>query len=416
MRPCKAYEKLGLLAFRAGICKNRTQMPMLTPTAAQASFSSSIVIGVTSAQTCLVLRGRLRAFRFAGFRVTLVSSPGPLLESTAAGEGVEAAPIPIERAIAPVSDLLALYRLWRMLGRVKPELVEFSTPKAGLLGILAARFRRHPRRVYLLRGLKLETTTGLKRRMLLAAERLACRSAHKVVCNSASLRDRALALKLVPASKLVLLGGGSSRGVDILRFSPGASTVRTRWKIPDEAPVVGFAGRLTRDKGIPELIDAFERILQRYPQAHLLLVGWFDAAEDALSSDLRRRIDAHPAIHVTGMVDSTPDYYRAMDLLVLPTWREGFPNAVLEAAATGIPVITTLATGARDSVLPEVTGLLIPPGYPEAITEAVLSLLDDPARRKRMGLAARTWVTDNFADDQVLARTIKFYRDLLEEL
>lgn len=389
---------------------------MLTPTAAKTATHSSILVGVTSAQTCLVLRGRLRALRFAGFRVTLVSSPGPLLESTAASEGAEAAPIPIERAIAPLSDLFALYRLWRLLGRIRPDLVEFSTPKAGLLGILAARLRRIPRRVYLLRGLKLETTTGLKRRMLLAAERLTCRSAHKVICNSASLRDRALALRLVPASKLVLLGGGSSRGVDILRFCPGPSAMRARWKIPAAAPVIGFAGRLTRDKGIPELIDAFEQVLRRYPQAHLLLVGWFDAAEDSLSNDVRRRIDTHPAIHVTGMVDATPDYYRAMDLLVLPTWREGFPNAVLEAAATGIPAITTLATGACDSVLPEVTGLLIPLGYPEAIAEAVLKLLGDPGRRRQMGLAARSWVTGNFADNQVLARTIQFYRNLLEAL
>ena len=117
----------------------------------------------------------------------------------------------------------------------------------------------------------------------------------------------------------------------------------------------------------------------------MLLVGWFDAAEDALSADLRGRIENHPRIHCTGFVADTAPYYRAMDLMVLPTWREGFPNAVLEAAATGIPVITTIATGSRDSVVPEVTGLLIPPGYPEAISEAVLKLLRDPERRQPHG-------------------------------
>ena len=143
--------------------------------------------------------------------------------------------------------------------------------------------------------------------------------------------------------------------------------------------MVGFVGRLTCDKGVPELIEAFEAILKAQPTAHLLLVGWFDASEDALCAGLRARIENHPRIHCTGFVADTAPYYRAMDVMVLPTWREGFPNVVLEAAASGIPVITTVSTGSRDSVVPEVTGLLIPPGYPEAISEAVLKLLRNPS-------------------------------------
>ena len=245
----------------------------------------------------------------------------------------------------------------------------------------------------MLRGLKLETTTGFKRRILLATERLAAACAHIVLCNSESLRAEALALGMAPAAKLHLLGEGSSNGVDVVRFSPGPSDMRDRLGLPGDAPVVGFVGRLTRDKGLPELIEAFESILKQQPEAHLLLVGWFDAAEDALGPALRNRILDHPRIHCTGFVADTAPYYRAMDMMVLPTWREGFPTVVLEAAATGIPVITTLSTGSRDSVVPEVTGLLIPPGYPEAISEAVLKLLRDPDRRRRMGEAARAWVS-----------------------
>ena len=168
--------------------------------------------------------------------------------------------------------------------------------------------------------------------------------------------------------------------------------------------MVGFVGRLTRDKGLPELIEAFDLILRAEPSARLLLVGWFDAAEDALDADLRARIrKPSAASHCTGFVADTAPYYRAMDVLVLPTWREGFPNAVLEAAATGIPVVTTECTGARDSVVPEVTGLLIPPGYPEAICEAVLKLLRDPERRQRMGQAARAWVLEHYLQAASLA-------------
>ncbi|HMD76303.1 MAG TPA: glycosyltransferase family 4 protein [Terracidiphilus sp.] len=372
-----------------------------------------IVVGITHPQTCLTLTGRLRALREAGFRVTLVSSPGELLDRTAAREGVESIAIPMQRKIAPIADLVSLARLWWLLLRLRPDLTEFSTPKAGLLGNFAAWLAGVPARIYMLRGFKLDTCAGFKRRILLAAERLASACAQVVLCNSRSMRAEALALDVAPEAKLNLLGEGSSNGVDVERFSPGPSEVRDGLGISRQALVVGFVGRLTCDKGLPELIEAFDAIMKAEPEAHLLLVGWFDASEDALCASLRARIQSHPRIHCTGLVAETAPYYRAMDLMVLPTWREGFPNVVLEAAATGIPVVTTISTGSRDSVVPEVTGLLIPPGYPEAISEAVLKLLCDPARRERMGVAARAWVVEHYSNDRVLGLITAFYRSLL---
>lgn len=374
----------------------------------------SVVFGITHAQTCLVLAGRLRALRNAGFQVTVVSSPGEFLDRIAASEGVAQVALPIRRHIAPLADLLSLIRLYGLLRRLKPDLVEFSTPKAGLLGMLAAMLCGVPGRVYMLRGLRLETVSGLKRSFLLFCERLASACAHGVLCNSESLRMRALQLRIAPSAKLQLLGVGSSNGVDMERFAPGPTSVRECLGIPADAPVVGFVGRLTRDKGLPELIQAFDMLSNRVPQLHLLLVGWFDQAEDAIDHKLRARIESHPRIHCTGFVADTAPYYRAMDVMVLPTLREGFPNVVLEAGATGIPVVTTESTGSRDSVLPEVTGLLIPPGYPEAICEAVLRLLRDPGLRARMGIAARAWVLEHYVEERVLALTAAYYLSLLK--
>ncbi len=373
-----------------------------------------MIVGVTSQESCLIMGARLRVLRRAGFRVVLVCSLGPLVDSTATSAGVERATIPMRRTIAPVGDLLALFRLWLLIGKCKPDLVEFGTPKVGLLGTLAAWLRGVPRRVYMLRGLKLERSSGLKRWILLAAERVACACAHVVLCNSASLRAEALALRLAPAAKLLVLGEGSSNGVDVERFSPGPTDVREKFDIPHEAPVVGFVGRFTRDKGLPELMEAFDLILLAEPSTHLLLVGWFDAADDALDAGLCDRILSHPRIHCTGFVADTAQYYRAMDVMVLPTWREGFPNAILEAAATGIPVVTTECTGARDAVVAEVTGLLVPPGYPEAIYESVIKLLRDPERRLRMGRAARAWVTEHYSEERVLGLTADYYRGMVE--
>jgi len=373
-----------------------------------------MVIGVTSAQTCLVLSGRLRALQEVGFDVTLVSAPGELLTQRAQAEGVVAHPVAMRRGIAPFADLRSFFALLILLLRLRPAITDFSTPKAGLLGNLAAWAARVPHRVYTLRGLKLESASGVKRRVLLWAERLSAQCADVVLCNSESLRSEALELRIAPEEKLRMLGDGSSNGVDTERFSPGPSLVRAGLGIPERDLVLGFAGRMTRDKGIPELLVAFDVILRREPTCWLLLVGWFDAAEDALEARWRRKIAEHSRIRHTGLVLDVAPYYRAMDVLVLPTHREGFPNAVLEASASGIPVITTQSTGARDAVLAEVTGLLIPPGNSAAIAAASLELLGDAAKRKRMGDAGRAWVVEVYSQERVLGLAVEFYRGLVE--
>lgn len=373
-----------------------------------------LVVGITHPQTCLVLRGRLRALRQAGFRVVLISSPGPLLDETAAQEGVEAVAIPMKRGISPWADVVSLVRLWRALRRLRPEITEFSTPKAGLLGSLASLLCGVPVRIYLLRGLRLETASGMTRRILHLAERIAAASCRMVVCNSKSLREKARELGIGSERKLRVIGNGSSNGVDLDHFCPGPDELRARLGIPEGAQVVGFVGRLTQDKGIPELVDAFEAIHGKFPESRLLLVGWFDDSEDALSESQRARIEGNPSIICTGFVADTSAWYRAMDVMVLPTWREGFPNAALEAAASGVPVITTRATGARDAVLPERTGVVIPVGDPEAIRTSVASLLDNPGRRKGMGTAGRAWVKSRFANTHVHELTVSLYASLLE--
>lgn len=375
--------------------------------------SPLIVMGITHPQTCLVLHDRIRFLREAGFRVLLVCSPGPLLERFAAREGVEVAEVSMRRAVSPLADLRALWFLCGLLRRLKPDLTEFSTPKAGLLGSIAAFLCHVPARVYLLRGLRAETATGLMRRILLWGERLASAASHIVLCNSESLRSRALELAIAPPAKLCLLGLGSSNGVDVERFYPGSTKIRPSLFLRQSEPVIGFVGRLTRDKGIPELLDAFEQILILHPAARLLCVGWFDDCEDSLDDICLKRLRHHPRVLISGMVTDTAPYYRAMDVLVLPTWREGFPNVALEAAASGLPVVATNCTGARDAVLAEVTGLLIPPGSPEAIAEAVSRLLSDSDLRFRLGRAARTWVQEQFLNRTVLGQTAQLYSRLI---
>jgi glycosyltransferase involved in cell wall biosynthesis len=394
-----------------GTLQTQTIVP---PTASQRGLAAvRMVVGVTSDQTCLVLADRLRALQAAGFAVTLVASPGEFLDRIAYEEGVRSCPIRMRRGIAPFADLCSFVKLFSLLWRERPEITDFSTPKAGLLGNLAAWMLGVPHRVYTLRGLKLESTRGWKRRLLLWSERVSAWCAHVVLCNSESLRAEAMVLRIASANKLQMLGEGSSNGVDTQRFMPGKSTMRQELEIPDDGVVLGFVGRLTKNKGVAELLIAFDEILRAEPKPWLLLVGWFDRSEDALDPYWRQHITQHPRIRPTGYVADAAAYYRAMDVFVLPTHREGFPNAVLEASASGLAVITTQSTGARDAVLAEVTGLLIPLRSPEAITEAVLELIRNPEKRRRMGEAGRAWVIEKFSRERVLGLAVEFYRGLL---
>lgn len=373
-----------------------------------------ILVGVTSAQTCILLPARSQALINAGFRVSIVSGPGAMSAGAKRVSGVSAHVVPMARGVEIVGDFVAFCRILRLLRRLKPDIVEFSTPKAGLLGNVAAWIQRVPHRVYFLRGLRLETCTGLMRVVLLWSERMAAACSHVVVANSRSLGRRAHELGISSEKKTRMLGDGSSNGVDASRFSPGISSVREEFGIPSTARVIGFVGRLTTDKGVPELLEAFAKILRKQPDCFLLLVGWFDAAEDALGLRLRSRIEGHPRIVCTGYVADAAPFYRAMDVMVLPSWREGFPNVVLEAAATGVPVVATTCTGSCDAVVQEVTGLLVPPGYADAIAEAVLRLLGDEAARQRMGEAARKWAVEHFEQQRVLRMTVQFYEELLK--
>jgi lipopolysaccharide/colanic/teichoic acid biosynthesis glycosyltransferase/glycosyltransferase involved in cell wall biosynthesis len=361
----------------------------------------------------------LRRLREQGFDPVILSSPGANLCDVAAIEKVAWVAVPMERQVAPMRDLGSFWRLWRTVRRVRPTIVDASTPKAGLLTGLAAWVARVPCRVYTLRGLRLETASGLKRALLWAAEWVACGCAHRVVCVSPSLQARAIGLKLVSAEKAVVLAKGSG-GVDLIRFSPAnrnsaeTERLRTRLGIPGDAPVLGFVGRFVKDKGIRQLVESFKRLRVAYPSLRLLLVGDFEQG-DAVEAEVRRYIESEAAIVRPGFVSDTAPYYGLMDVLALPTYREGFPGVPLEAQASAVPVVTTRATGAVDAIVDGVTGFLIPVGDSDALSGAVAKLLDDPELRRRMGNAGRERMERDFHPEIIWGALVGLYRDLMEE-
>jgi glycosyltransferase involved in cell wall biosynthesis len=387
---------------------------------------------VTSSLMVGFLQGQLRYLQEQGFDVTIISPPGKALEDLARSNTVKAIELPMERKIAPLQDLVSLWRLWRKVRALRPTVTNVGTPKAGLLGGFAAWLNRVPCRFYTLRGLRFETTTGLRRHLLIYAERLACRFAHRVVCVSKSVREKAVASGLTSRERTVVFGSGSSNGVDASRFMltpeimKRAAVLRNELGIPPKAPVVGFVGRLTRDKGIPELTEAFLRLSDQFPHLRLLLVGPFEN-EDPLAPENRRCLESHPRVILAGHckaspnpqwrdqpVEDTPPYYALMDVLILPSHREGLPNVVLEAQAAGKPVAAAMATGIVDAVVDGETGLLFPVGDVSAMVKVVARLLSDNELADKLGRGGQERVTREFRQEQIWEALFQEYLGVLK--
>jgi glycosyltransferase involved in cell wall biosynthesis len=277
----------------------------------------------------------------------------------------------------------------------------------GLIGGLAAWIVGVPHRIYTLRGLRYETAHAWKRKLLIGCEKIACLCAHRVICISRSVRQTAIREGIAPADKLVLLGERGSEGVTI---EPQPEIrgrdllhLRKQLRIPEEAAVIGFVGRLTRDKGVCELVQCCQ-ILQREGRAvHLLLLGDFESG-DPVDRETVEWISTNPAAHWLGFVPDPKPYYRLMSAFVFPTYREGLPKVLLEAAAASTPVVSTKVTGVVDIIQDGLTGILVPPGDAPALARAVEHLLDEPAAAARMARAAQHMIREHFDNSFYLAR------------
>lgn len=364
------------------------------------------------------LAGQASFIRDRGFAVHAISSPGPDLSTFADREGAHVHPIGMTRQITPLRDLVALLRICVALRRIRPEIVHAHTPKGGLLGMLAAWLARTPVRVYHLRGLPLLTATGTRRWLLRFTERTSCTLAHRVLAVSHSMRTIAIEEGLCGGDKIRVLAGGSGNGVDAIgRFKPLEQAVRlaarAQHRIPADALVIGFVGRLVRDKGVVELASAWRRLREGNPRLHLLLVGPLDP-DDPLPLDVITALESDPRVHFTGLDRDIPRLYAAMDVVALPTHREGFPNVALEAAAMELPIVAMAVPGCVDAVHDGVTGTLVPPGDTRTLAQALQRYLSDAPLRATHGEAARRRVLADFQREAIWQAIVEEYRTLLE--
>ena len=373
----------------------------------------------TVPMTLRFLAGHVAHAKKEGFEVHALSSPGEALDECARRMQIEVHGVVMSRRITPLGDVAALWRIVRVIRRVRPSIVNAHTPKGGLLGMMAATLCRVPVRVYHQHGLPLMTATGVKRRVLRWAERTACWLAHQVICVSESLREVAIAEGICPPEKIKVLEHGSIDGIEAERkFNPAlistesAELVRARYDIPPGALVMGFVGRIVRDKGLVELTQSWRVLREEWPSLHLLVAGPFES-EDPIPADVESTLRSDPRIRLAGMVHDMPSIYRALDLLVLPTYREGFGASLLEASAMELPVIATRIPGCVDAVSDGETGLLVPARDVEALTAAIRTYLGDPALRRQHGANGRDRARRKFDPEMIRKALFREYVRLL---
>lgn len=356
----------------------------------------SVLYGITSGTSAdKLLRGQLSWLKDRGWNVALAVAPDDRARKAANREGVRLIELPMEREISPKKDLASLIAWNTLLRRERPSVLNISTPKAALLGSVSGWLARIPRRVYVMRGLRLEGATGVLQRLLWLTERLTVLASTDVVVVSKSLGEEAKRARLLKRRRTWLIGDGSSNGVlaDNVRAEVEEGLrlgLREQLGFTDQDVVVGYVGRLAPDKGIDTLLAALQATRQESVVG--LLIGSDDGVDPQVLSEA--------GVHIE-WTDDVWQYYSAMDVLCLPTRREGFPNVVLEAAAASVPAVTTRATGAIDSVVDGETGLLVDVDDVEGLIHALRQLASDPKSRRAMGDAARRRVDDRFLPEQI---------------
>ncbi len=354
-----------------------------------------LIVGITIPGSVGLLEGQLKYFGELGYETYLMSPRGERSEIYCQREGCQLLAVRIERDISPLKDLRSLYSIIKTLRKVKPDIVNFGTPKMGLLGMLGARVFGVKRRIYTCRGFRYEHEKGFKRWLLKQMEWLTGACAHKIICISPSVKAMGVNDGLFNENKCVVINKGSSNGINLVKFDPEKVSHKDQENLKEQLGlkyhfVFGFLGRLIDRKGISELYQAFCKVHEQDKNARLLVVGLFDFAQIADKS-IAEKIKAHEGIIWPGRTDDVPLFLSVMDVFLLPAWWEGFGNVLVQAAAMGIPVIGTNGTGTCDAVSDGYNGILVNVKDVDQLAEAMLELKNNQQKRVMMGQKGIEW-------------------------
>lgn len=362
-------------------------------------------------------RGLLRELQEKeGYEVVAVSSPGEQLDELAVREGVRTHAVPMERHISPLKDLKSLFGLIRVFRKEKPTMVHSMTPKAGLLSMIAAWICRVPIRLHTFTGLVFPTATGLTQKILILTDRVTCACATHIVPEGEGVKNDLVNYRIT-GKPLKVLGHGNVRGIDLDYFDPCLPEVQTEASGIRKPGVFTFVfvGRLVRDKGINELVGAFARLNGQHPHTRLLLVGPYEETLDPLMPETLAEIENNMAIESVGKQSDVRPWLAASDAFVFPSYREGFPNVVIEAGAMGLPSIVTDINGSREIIVDGWNGIIIPPRTSDTLFRAMEVFVTDRALTDRLSSRARSMISSRYEQGYVRKCLKDYYKDILSQ-
>ena len=351
------------------------------------------------------------------FEVIGVSSPGDALDEVAEREGIRVIPVPMERHISIVNDFWSLWKMWRVFRREEPVMVHSMTPKAGMICMVSAWLARVPVRVHTFTGLVWPSSTGMKRKILMMADRLTCACATHIIPEGEGVKNDLVSGKITK-KPLKVLGYGNVRGVDMEYYDRTEEVMKVAEQIRDERKFTFlFVGRIVRDKGVNELVTAFKKVYSQYPYSRLVLVGPYESKLDPVNEETKEAIAAFNDIISVGSKFGVEllAYYAAANCFVLPSYREGFPNTVLEAGAMGLPSIVTDINGSREIIKEGVNGIIVQPRDAEMLYAAMKTMLQSNLDREKMAANARKIIAERFEQGFVRKCLYDFYEEILKE-
>lgn len=365
----------------------------------------------------LLLKGQFRFMREQGFEVYTMSAAGKEIPEVVK-EGVEHIEVPLTRKITPIQDLLCLWKMMRIIRSIRPHIVHTHTPKAGLIGMLAAWLCRVPVRMHTVAGLPLVEATGLKRFILVITEKITYFCATGVYPNSVGLKDYMTQALGVSNDKLKIIGKGSSNGIDTGRFKrtedmeQQANELRSRYGIKSGDVVFSFVGRIVKDKGIGELIHAFKKLpeLPGGAKVYLLLIGPFEQELDPLHDEDYNFLHDSKNVILAGFQSDVRPWITASDVFVFPSYREGFPNVVMQSCCLNVPCIVSNINGCNEIIQHEQTGIIVPVKNAEAVYHAMVTLMENVSLRQSYSQAARDYIVANFDQQFVWKELLNEYR------
>lgn len=366
-----------------------------------------------------LLKGQLK-FINQYYEVVAASSPyKTLLDTVSKNEGIRVVPVMMTRKITPLKDLKALYRLYKLIKKEKPHIVHTHTPKAGTLGMIASKLAQVPHRLHTVAGLPLLESQGNKRKLLNLVERLTYKCATKVYPNSEGLRKIIVAQKFCKPEKLKVIANGSSNGIDASHYDSSLFSkqslngLKKTLGIAEHDFVFVFIGRIVADKGINELINAFEALSHKVTHAKLMLVGIFETELDPLKPETLEIIDKNPNILFVGWQDDVRPYLCVSNALAFPSYREGFPNVVMQAGAMKLPSIVSDINGCNEIITEGVNGFIVPVKNEDRLYKAMYTLTTmDPKDLKNMGEKSRTLMVEKFDQNFVWNAILQEYKKI----